>query len=65
MYCMYLVTDKPRGSMIGHWNLPIIELIDIPNSVIAIGVNKQTNEYDWVIEYQCVQVGKYVPLAGK
>ncbi|XP_067939244.1 uncharacterized protein [Watersipora subatra] len=58
------LTGKSIGHMTGRWNLGPIQLIAIPNTVVAVGVDVTTGEYEWVIEYQCVEVWKHVLFAG-
>jgi hypothetical protein len=44
-----------RGVSIGTWNgMPLIDQIEFRNTVVDVGVNAETGEYDWVIEFQCV-----------
>ena len=45
-----------RGVNIGTWNgVPWIDMIQFPNTIVDMSVNPATGEYDWVIEFQCVQ----------
>lgn len=49
------------GHMVGHW--PFLQSVDFPNTVVAVSVNKQ-GEYDWIIEFQCVEVMQEVLFTG-
>jgi len=51
--CCYVVLGQERGHMVGHW--PFLSSVNFPNTVVALGVNK-SGEYDWVIEFQCIEV---------
>jgi len=43
-----------QGVSVGTWNLPVLEKIQFPNTVIDYEENID-GEYDWVIEFQCIQ----------
>lgn len=47
--------------MVGHW--PFAKNVDFPNTVVALGVNA-SGYYDWVIEFQCVEVMETVVFTG-
>lgn len=47
--------------MVGHW--PFAKSVDFPNTVVALGVNS-SGTYDWVIEFQCVEIDEYVVFTG-
>lgn len=38
----------------GTWNLPIIKRIPIPDTVVDVGVDESTGNYNWIVEFQCV-----------
>ena len=38
----------------GTWNLPIVKRIPIPDTVVDIGVDESTGNYNWIVEFQCV-----------
>jgi hypothetical protein len=43
------------GVMTATWNLPLMDRIDFPNTVVDVGINNATGEYDWMVEFQCIQ----------
>jgi hypothetical protein len=50
------VDPSRRGYMIGRWNnFSLAKDISFPNTIVDVGVNKATGEYDWIIELQCKQ----------
>ena len=49
--------------MVGHW--PFLSSVDFPNTVVAVQVNTKTGEYDWVIEFQCVEIKEIVIFTGE
>lgn len=48
--------------MVGHW--PFAKDVDFPNTVVALGVDSKTGRYNWVIEFQCVEVLNEVVFTG-
>lgn len=50
------VNPNTRGINVGTWNgVPGVDQIRFPNTIVDVGVNPDSGEYDWVIEFQCVQ----------
>ncbi|KAL3897235.1 MAG: hypothetical protein SGCHY_003554 [Lobulomycetales sp.] len=48
------ITDSP-GVFQGTWNQGGISLPWVfPDTVVDVGVNKKTGQYDWVVEFQCL-----------
>jgi hypothetical protein len=51
-----LNVDNRRGYMIGRWNsFSPLKGVSFPNTIVDVGVNPKTGEYDWAIEFQCKQ----------
>jgi len=48
--------------MHGHW--PWLPMIVWPNTIVALGVDKVTDKYNWVIEFQCVEYFNRVAFTG-
>ena len=54
-----LTTDTTPGVTIGTWNgIPLVRRVRFPNTVVDVGVNHRTGEYDWMIEFQCIPSAK-------
>jgi hypothetical protein len=45
-------TSNP-GVMTATWNLPFMDRIDFPSTVVDVGINNVSGEYDWMVEFQC------------
>lgn len=43
------------GVMTATWNLPLLDRIEFPNTVVDVGINNVTGEYDWMVEFQCIE----------
>ena len=53
------LTDTP-GVNVGTWNgIPFIRRVRFPNTVVDVGVNNRTGEYDWMIEFQCISAKRF------
>ena len=54
-----LTTDTTPGVTVGTWNgIPLVRRVRFPNTVVDVGVNHRTGEYDWMIEFQCIPSAK-------
>lgn len=50
----FALTDV-AGVSVGTWNgIPGIDKIEFPNTVVDVGVHPDTGDYEWMIEFQCV-----------
>ena len=48
------LTDTP-GVNVATWNgIPLLRRVRFPNTIVDVGVNNRTGEYDWMIEFQCI-----------
>lgn len=48
------VDPNRRGYMIGKWNnFSLVRGVSFPNTIVDVGVNEDSGNYDWVIEFQC------------
>ena len=53
------LTGKP-GIMAGTWNgIPLVSRLQFPNTIVDVGVNNITGEYEWMIEFQCIQKPRF------
>ena len=50
------VDRNKRGYMIGRWNdFGPFKGVSFPNYIVDVGVDPSSGEYEWVIEFQCIQ----------
>jgi hypothetical protein len=50
------VDSNRRGYMIGRWNnFGPLKGVSFPNYIVDVGVDPKTGEYEWAIEFQCIQ----------
>ena len=51
---MFNLTDE-KGVFRAWVNDSVLKRIPIEDTVVDVGVNRTTGEYDWIIEFQCVE----------
>ena len=53
------LTDTP-GVPVGTWNgIPLLRRVRFPNTIVDVGMNSSTGEYDWMIEFQCIKAKRF------
>ena len=52
----FVIDNERPGYMTGTWNnFPLLRDVAFPNTIVDVGVNPETGEYEWIIEFQCKQ----------